>query len=54
MQKCPSYRAVRLKIVRLIEVFLWETQLRFAGTCESVRLREVSVLCDARLRGFTV
>ena len=52
MEKCWSYRGVRIKIVRLIEVFLWETHLRSAGTCESVRLREVSVLWDVRLKRF--
>ena len=51
-QKCPSYRGVRLTIVRLIEVFLWETHLSSAGTCGSVRLREVSVLWDVRLERF--
>ena len=52
MEKCPSYRGVRLTIVRLIEVFLWETHLYSAGTCGSVRLREVSVLRDVRLKRF--
>ena len=52
MEKCPSYRGVRLKIVRIIEVFLQETHLRSAGTCGSVRLREVSVLWDVRLKRF--
>ena len=52
MEKCPSYGSVRLTIVRLIEVFLWETHLRSAGTCGSVRLREVSVLWDVRLKRF--
>ena len=52
MEKCPSYRGVRLTIVRLIEVFLWETHLHSAGTCGSVRLREVSVLWDVRLKRF--
>ena len=46
MEKCPSYRVVRLTIVRLIEVFLRETHLRSAGPCGSVCLREVSVLWD--------
>ena len=49
MEKCPSYRGVRLTIVRLIEVLLWETHLRSAGTWESVRLRETSILWDVRL-----
>ena len=39
------YRGVRLTIVRLIH-------LRSAGTCGSVRLREVSVLWDVRLKKF--
>ena len=52
MEKCPSYRGVRLTIVRLIEVFLCKTHLRSAGTCESVRLREVSALWDVRLKRF--
>ena len=52
MEKCPSYRGVRLTIVRLTEVFLWETHLRSAGTCWNVRLREVSVLWDVRLKRF--
>ena len=52
MEKCPSYRGVRLTIVRLIEVFLQETHLRSAWTCGSVRLREVSVLWDVRLKRF--
>ena len=52
MQMCPPYRGVRLTIVRLIEVFLWETHLRSAGKCESVYLREVSVLLDVCLKRF--
>ena len=52
MEKCPYYRGVRFTNVRLIEVFLWETHLRSAGTCGSVRLREVSVLWDVRLKRF--
>ena len=54
MEKCPSYRGVRLTIVRLIEVFLGETHLCSAGTCGSVRLGEVSVLWDVRLREVSV
>ena len=52
MGKCPSYRGVRLTIVRLIEVFLCEIHLRSAGTCGSVHPREVSVLSDVRLETF--
>ena len=52
MEKCPSYRRVRLTIVRLIEVFLRETHLSSTGTRGSVRLREVSVLWDVRLKKF--
>ena len=51
-QKCPSYRGVRLTTVRLIKVFLCETHLRSAGTRGSVRLREVSVLWEVRLKRF--
>ena len=51
-RKCPSYGGVCLTIVRFIEVFLWETHLHSAGTCRSVRLREVSVLWDVHLKGF--
>ena len=52
MKKCPSYRSVRLTVVRLIKVFLHGRQLRSAGTFESVRLREVSVLWNVRLKKF--
>ena len=51
-KKCPSYGGVRLTFVRLIEIFLRERQLISAGTCETVRLREVSVLWDVRLKRF--
>ena len=47
MELCPSYRGVRL-----IKVFLCERHLISAGTYESVRLREVSVLWDVRLKRF--
>ena len=49
MAKCPSYKGVRLMVVRLVEVILQERHLRSAGACESVLLRKVSVL-----GGFTV
>ena len=49
-RKCPSYGGIRLTVVRLTEVFLWERHLSSAGASESVRLREVSVLWDNRLK----
>ena len=52
MNRCLSNRGIRLTFVRLIEVFLWERHLCSAGTCESVRLREVSVVWDVRLQRF--
>ena len=52
MRKCPSNGGVRLTVVCLIDVFLWERHLSSAGTCKSVRLREVSVLWDVRLKRF--
>ena len=48
-RKCQSYRGVRLTVVRLKEVFLWERLLSSAGTSESVPPREVSVLWDVLL-----
>ena len=39
-------------VVLLIEFFLQERHLRSTGTFESVRLGEVSVLWDVRLKRF--
>ena len=52
MEKCPSCGGVRLTNVRFKEGFLNQTHQRSAGTFESVRLREVSVLRDVRLKRF--
>ena len=44
----------KVSVLRLtvLEVFLRETHLRSSGACGSVRLREVSVLWDVRLKRF--
>ena len=44
--------SVRFKVFRLIGVFLLERHASSAGTCESVRLREVSFLWHVRLKRF--
>ena len=43
-KNCLSYGGVRLTVVRIIEVFLYGFDLSSAGTCQSSRLREVSIL----------
>ena len=46
--KCTLYRGVHFTIVLLIEVFLHGLDIRSTGTCQSVRLREASVLWNVR------
>ena len=51
-RKCPSQGGVSLTGVRLIVVVLSRIDLKSAGTCESVRIRKVSVSWDVRHKRF--
>ena len=52
--KWPSYRGVRLTVVRVIEVILWETHLTSAGTCGSSVLEKCPSNGMSVWRSFTV
>ena len=54
MEKCPSYRGVRLTIVRLVEVFYEKHTCVLPGHVEMFVLERCPSSGMSVLRGFTV